>query len=483
MKEFPVRLTYVRPRYDQRGRLNQPDDGDEDRVSSIFAKDGLYLLVAQVATTTTQLWRLTCTYSKSLRARGRRDCEFVPKSTAGYALLLRDATRVCLADIPSQFRTKRYQYLISIPSIADSIETNLEMMSTDSMQPLHGTETPQVLPNQAAISHAGATTQLALPETSDAQVKALQASLASSDARAEALQSSLASSDACVKTLQSSLASSDARGRALQSAFAASDTEVKELQSSLAASDTEVKELQSSLAASDSVVKTLRSSLAVSVTEIEDLKSSLVAPGPEIEDLKSSLAASETEIKELKSSLAASETEIKELKSSLAASDARESDLESELSQCSAKVGSLEALVANSTARWAPPASPRQLDETDTVDIISAQPKQVSDLMIEERAAHAAETRSLSAALEEHRAYGDGIRKDLDNCQVHLRQICAACRVDTGGHSMGIGQIATCLQLCSVALSNISGAYEVLCFVLRSSSDAQQCVAQLYLDN
>ena len=42
MKEFPVRLTYVRPRYDQRGRLNQPDDGDEDRVSSIFAKDGLY---------------------------------------------------------------------------------------------------------------------------------------------------------------------------------------------------------------------------------------------------------------------------------------------------------------------------------------------------------------------------------------------------------------------------------------------------------
>ena len=469
MKEFPVRLTYVRPRYDQRGRLNQPDDGDEDRVSSIFAKDGLYLLVAQVATTTTQLWRLTCTYSKSLRARGRRDCEFVPKSTAGYALLLRDATRVCLADIPSQFRTKRYQYLISIPSIADSIETNLEMMSTDSMQPLHGTETPQVLPNQAAISHAGATTQLALPETSDAQVKALQASLASSDARAEALQSSLASSDACVKTLQSSLASSDARGRALQSAFAASDTEVKELQSSLAASDTEVKELQSSLAASDTVVKTLRSSLAESVTEIEDLKSSLAAPGPEIEDLKSSLAASETE--------------IKELKSSLAASDARESDLESELSQCSAKVGSLEALVANSTARWAPPASPRQLDETDTVDIISAQPKQVSDLMIEERAAHAAETRSLSAALEEHRAYGDGIQKDLDNCQVHLRQICAACRVDTGGHSMGIGQIATCLQLCSVALSNISGAYEVLCFVLRSSSDAQQCVAQLYLDN
>ena len=469
MKEFPVRLTYVRPRYDQRGRLNQPDDGDEDRVSSIFAKDGLYLLVAQVATTTTQLWRLTCTYSKSLRARGRRDCEFVPKSTAGYALLLRDATRVCLADIPSQFRTKRYQYLISIPSIADSIETNLEMMSTDSMQPLHGTETPQVLPNQAAISHAGATTQLALPETSDAQVKALQASLASSDARAEALQSSLASSDACVKTLQSSLASSDARGRALQSAFAASDTEVKELQSSLAASDT--------------VVKTLRSSLAESVTEIEDLKSSLAAPGPEIEDLKSSLAASETEIKELKSSLAASETEIKELKSSLAASDARESDLESELSQCSAKVGSLEALVANSTARWAPPASPRQLDETDTVDIISAQPKQVSDLMIEERAAHAAETRSLSAALEEHRAYGDGIRKDLDNCQVHLRQICAACRVDTGGHSMGIGQIATCLQLCSVALSNISGAYEVLCFVLQSSSDAQQCVVQLYLDN
>ena len=94
-----------------------------------------------------------------------------------------------------------------------------------------------------------------------------------------------------------------------------------------------------------------------------------------------------------------------------------------------------------------------------------------------EQSDHATEVHALCSELDEWKTEHAAIRGELEGCRDGVHNICTTCKVDSSG------TIGECLELCTEALQQISGAYDVLCFVLHSSTDAQQCVAQLYLEN
>ena len=432
--------------------MHHLDNDDEDRVAEIFASDGLYLLEFNA---TSQLWRLTCVYTKCSRARGRRECEFIPKNTPAYASLLSTATRVQLAAIPSQFRTKRHESLVTVTSIAESVETHIDET------PIQHTQVN--VPNIASPSIG--TNSIGNPPVSMSDTAALQSSIDTSNSKVTALQSSLDSSNSRIASLQASLDLSASDVTALRCSLDISNARVTDLQGSLDASNSEVNALQGLLDASKSEVTTLKRLLDASDSELITTRDSLCAVSSEVTALRVSLEAANSEITNTQASLDAAKSEAAALQASIGASNAEVAALHGSIDISNAEVAALRDLIDTSNAEVTDPRGPFA-DAQVQVDITPGEVGQSCEDI---------EKDALCAELNQWRADHAAIRDEVEEYRLSLHEICKICKVDMCDDG--------CLETCVKALQKISGAHDVLCFVLQSSTDAQQCVAQLYLDN
>ena len=143
MKEFPIRLKYLKPLLMRNGEQRiVTEEPLEQSIQDLFANDGYYKIKFDG---NYQLWYLKSVYGKQLSSVGKRKVTYI--ATRDHDKITDKVHVIDLLHIPQQFRSKGFETLCNIPQDGHDVTT---IESTDNATPV---APPTVEPELTTILH------------------------------------------------------------------------------------------------------------------------------------------------------------------------------------------------------------------------------------------------------------------------------------------------------------------------------------------
>jgi len=128
MKEFPIRTKYIKPVCNKiGGERVLSSDPDEVKLQKMFQDDGYYKIHINEADF--QLWNVQSVYGKQTSSVGKRKVKYIAQNTKGYEELLENAECIYLENVKTQFRSKGYECgiqtgLSAVPNEVTTVESS-----------------------------------------------------------------------------------------------------------------------------------------------------------------------------------------------------------------------------------------------------------------------------------------------------------------------------------------------------------------------